>query len=435
MFLKSLALTRRGVLSQGLAAGAALALSEAATAQSPDPLSGAALFRDVERYAAFGDHQTATPADVRTSQWLRDELARAGVKARLAPWTHQQFFLRRQGLRLEGGADVESFPLWWSLGTGPRGVTAPLGELRPGADLRRRIAFIAVPPVQGSSVRPGDAVGRLVVDAAGQGALGLVIVTRDPAGEVVALNAMAGLSPWPIPVLCVGGRDEARLRSAISAQQSATIVIEGELDYAAKAYEVIGSLDRGPRRIVVSTPSSGWFQCAGERGPGIALWLALARWAARQKSDLSYTFVASSGHELESMGIRHFVGHDAPPAARTTSWLHLGAGIATYAYEFGPGGRRRLPTPHPARRLMTNDPAMMPLLKAQFDALPSLAPTLTERPGGEMIVMARQGYRVWGFAGGSAFHHMRSDKPELVTGPELLEPVARATAATLREFA
>jgi hypothetical protein len=51
-----------------------------------------------------------------------------------------------------------------------------------------------------------------------------------------------------------------------------------------------------------------------------------------------------------------------------------------------------------------------------------------------MILMARSGYKVWGFAGGSAFHHMRSDTPERITGPSILEPVARATAAALADI-
>jgi hypothetical protein len=51
-----------------------------------------------------------------------------------------------------------------------------------------------------------------------------------------------------------------------------------------------------------------------------------------------------------------------------------------------------------------------------------------------MVLMASEGYRVWGFAGGSAFHHMPGDLPERITGPELLQPVARAIAGALSEI-
>ena len=71
------------------------------------------------------------------------------------------------------------------------------------------------------------------------------------------------------------------------------MILDGKYQADAEAYEVIGKLNRGKKLVVVTTPSSGWFQCAGERGAGVALWLGLARWAARQKTDFSYQFVAS----------------------------------------------------------------------------------------------------------------------------------------------
>jgi hypothetical protein len=422
-------LSRRRLM---IAAGSAAALASEASAGPSDPLSGEALFADVVRYAGFGDHRTASEADHRTSEWLAEELSLAGLRTKLSPWTCQQFDLRSHRL-LMNGEEIVSFPLWWPATTGPEAVTAPLASAG-AADLSGRIGFMALGPVRGASVLPGDDIGRAVTAAARKQARALVIATRSPAGEVVALNAMSGLSPWPIPVLLTGGREEERLTAAAAAGTLAVVSIEGELDYAAKAGEVIGEIERGPERVVVSTPSSGWFRCAGERGPGIALWLALARWAAGRQGGPSFTFVASSGHELESLGIRHFAGHGAPPPANVRTWLHLGAGIATYDYEFGSAGPRRLERVNPARRLMTNAADYVPLLTRRFAHLEGLSPSLTDQPGGEMILMAREGYRVWGFAGGSAYHHMPGDLPERITGPELLEPVARAIVGALSEI-
>jgi len=426
-----IALNRRSFIISG-AAGAAASTTSTAWAQQSDPFAGAALFADVRHYADLGDHRTASEADHRTSEWLADELSRAGLKASLSPFSCQQFNLRAHRLAVNG-QEIESFPLWWPMATGPQAVSAPLAAAN-APDLAGKLAFVAMGPVRGASVLPGDAVGQAVTAAARKQASGLVIATRSPAGELVALNAMSGLSPWPIPVLLVGGREEARLTEAARTATPASLLIDGELDYKARAYETIGELERGPARVVISTPSSGWFRCAGERGPGIALWLALARWAVRRPDGPSLTFVASSGHELESLGIRHFAAHGAPPPDDVRTWLHLGAGIATWDYEFGPAGARRLNRPSPARRLITNEPGYVPILARHFENLPDLAPTLSAQPGGEMILMAREGYRVWGFAGGSAFHHMPGDLPERITGPELLEPVAHAIARALAEI-
>jgi len=400
-----------------------------------DPLSGERLYADVVKYSSFGDHRTATEADVNTSKWLAEELRKSGLEVELSPWTHQQFFINDHHLILNG-TEIKSFPLWWPTSTGPEPIVAPLAlfdeDGKRGA-LAGKIGVGSIPRERGSSIIAGNGIGDAVVSASRQGAKALLMVTESPTGEIVGLNAMAGLRQWPIPVLCVGQRDERRLRKAAMKGAEASFLLDGYLDYNATAYEVVGRLKRGKNHVVISTPSSGWFQCAGERGPGIALWLAIARWAADSDSDTSYTFVASSGHEMEAMGIRHFAGHGAPPPDEVGTWLHLGAGIATYDYEFGPDGAKKLNRPNPRRRLMTNQEKLMPLLEKNFGGMPGLRPILSETPGGEMILMAREGYEVWGFAGGSAYHHMPGDVPERITGPELLEPVARAVVRTIQE--
>lgn len=415
-----------------LAAGALSVASAPAAAQTSDPLRGAALYADVVRYAAFGDHRTATEPDHQTSRWLEAELKRAGLKAHLSPWPHQQFHIREQRVSV-AGATYDSFPLWWPAPTGPRPLTAPLRLDDGRAALDGAIALIPVDRVPGTSLRAGGEPACRIVSAAGRRARGVVLVTRDPAGEVVALNAMAGLSRLPLPVQCVGGRDEAALTDAAARSATCELLIDGDYDYAARGYEVIGEVGRGPETVVVSTPSSGWFACAGERGPGVAIWLALARRAAADPGPRRWVFVASSGHEMESIGIRHFVAADAPPPDRVKTWLHLGAGVATYAHDFGPNGPIRRPEVSRARRLMTNAAELASSLNRHFAPL-GLRALVGDDPGGEMILMARRGYRVWGFAGGSTFHHMRSDTPERITGPEILEPAARATAAALSDI-
>ena len=87
---------------------------------------------------------------------------------------------------------------------------------------------------------------------------------------------------------------------------------------------------------MISTPYSAWFKAGGERGPGVALFLALARWAAKHPTEDSYLFVASSGHELGGAGIKSFMDKYAPPPDQVTCWLHLGASISAYDWEKTP---------------------------------------------------------------------------------------------------
>lgn len=77
------------------------------------------------------------------------------------------------------------------------------------------------------------------------------------AGDLKTATILSG--SLPIPVMLLGKRAADRLKDG----QPASILIEGRLDTAATAYEVVGHLDRGGPMLVVSTPASGWFHCAG----------------------------------------------------------------------------------------------------------------------------------------------------------------------------
>ena len=427
-------LTRRELLAGGMLALGATALPGIGLARTEADafLKGENLYRDVVAYANLGEHRTATEADVKTSRWLADELRRAGLKVQLHPFKLRQFFPAKIELKV-GGRDVKPFPLWWPTPTGAEPIVAPLaaaGPNPPAGLLKGKIALVKIPQPPGASIVPNSIVHRTLAPIWASGALAVVGVTEVATGEIFALNAMAGPDPWPLPLLAVGQSDEAMLYKAAAQGASTSLLLDGSYDDKAEAFEVVGKLERGKNLVIVSTPSSGWFRCAGERGPGVALWLALARGAAARKSDTSFIFVASSAHELNGLGIKHFIEQVAPKPEAVKCWLHLGAGIATYEYKTEGGKLEKLSTASPMRRLYSA-PQFAPALTEAFAALPDLKPIVTDKPGGEMVLMARQGYPFFGFAGGSTFHHMPGDLPERSTGPELLEPVARSLVKAL----
>jgi hypothetical protein len=344
------------------------------------------------------------------------------------PFHLRQFRLKSARFDVDG-KQIQCFPAWWPKATGPAPVTGKLAVIRDTAQAPTPgvIAVFPMPEVRGASLLPGSPVHPILASLAKSGAIAAVGVSQIETGELMALNAMAGPEPWPIPFLLVGPKDEGAIRTGASG----SMLIDGTYDPAAEAYEVIGNLGRVGKRFIISTPYSGWFRCAGERGPGIALWLALARWAATQQA--SFTFVASSAHELNGLGIRSFIDEVAPNPNEIACWLHLGAGIATYAYKQTPGGLEMLRTPSDMRKLYTV-PQFEGVLREAFSDMPDLKPIVTSKPGGEMILMAQKGYPVMGFAGGSEFHHMPGDIPGRITGPELLEPVARDLVKALTQI-
>ena len=137
------------------------------------------------------------------------------------------------------------------------------------------------------------------------------------------------------------------------------------------AYSLVASLVRGPRQIVVSTPFSGWTQCAGERGPGIATLLALVPWLKQAKPSHSITFIATSGHELGDLGMRDVLAHAAPDPSTVDSWFHLGAGFAARDWYETPIGLVPMKSADPQRYLLASD-TLRGQAAAAFQGLPGL---------------------------------------------------------------
>jgi hypothetical protein len=390
-------------------------------------LSGAKLYEDVISYYNLGEHRTASDADQRTSQWLAGELRGAGLHTTFQTFGLRQFFLRQSRLSI-GNKPIKCFPLWYPRSTGSSPINAALavqGKSAGGQALQGKIAVVKF-PFEASAL--ASEVREVILAAAQSGASAVVAITKGPSKEIIALNTPAGAEPWPVPVVLVGERDESVVMPAAGSGERASLLLDGNDDRDAHARNVIAKLDRGKDLIVVSTPQSGWFRCAAERGPGIALFLGLARWASRRPSGSSFLFVSTSGHELGGLGMRAFQKELAPPPSRVLCWLHLGAGIAAYSWEESATGWNRLREPDSRRYLMTS-PELVPLLTTTFAGLSGLTPT-TGRAVGEFEFMIKAGYRTFGIAAGHRFHHTPADSPEM-TGPEILEPVGRALVNTI----
>jgi hypothetical protein len=395
------------------------------------PLSGAKLYEDVITYYNLGEHRTASEVDLRTSQWLLEQLRRAGLKATFQSFPLRQFFVRPTRLTV-GETTIRAFPLWFPRTTGGVPIIGSLAVFERGAgpeSVRNKIALLKFPASAGTAIQRFHS--DMVLGAAKAGALAAIAVTEGATREIIALNSSVGAEPWPIPVVLAGQRDEPVLNAAARSGAKVSLLVDGEDDAEAKAKNVIARMDRGKNLIVVSTPQSGWFRCAAERGPGIALFLGLARWASRRQSGASFLFVSTSGHELGGLGMLAFLKELAPPPEHVLCWIHLGAGIATYSWGETATGLKRLEEPDPKRILMASR-ELVPVLNTSFAGLPGLTPTI-DRAVGEFELLLKAGYRAFGIAAGHRFHHTPADSPEM-TGPEILEPIGRALTLSLESF-
>lgn len=418
---------RRAVLGGAAFAAAAVSNSAAARAATAS-LAGAPLYADVKAYSALGEHRTGTAGDAATTRWLARALKAAGYQVEIQAFDCPVFDLDRADIVL-GGRILESFPYWTPRATPAGGVTGPLAVGgKPGG-----VALVVLPPGAGGGLyQPPPAE---VVAASESGAGAVVVVTETPLGELAALNRTPQAPAWKVPVVLAAGRDKAALLAAAVAATPVTVRLDGRMAQG-RGENVIGRRPARSKPVVISTPKSGWFHCAGERGSGVAIWLGLARWLAT--TEMNIVLLAASGHEFDGYGGQRFAQTLAPKPADTALWVHIGANVAAYDFARGPKGEAvRQSGPQGQRMLAVSEPLIAAAARA-FAGQPGYAQPFDidqRKAPGEVAHFQALGYApLIGVVAGHPLHHTRRDLPD-VTGPDMLEPVARRLASLIAEVA
>lgn len=376
---------------------------------------------DLDRYGRAGLKASGGAADTTTGAWLEAALKAAGYKTERqtieVPW------FAADTATLTATASIATLiPVAIVQRTPVGGVTARLVRLQVGSgsrDIARAIAMIDLPYARWSSAT-AKAIREPVVAAFAAGARAVVLITNGPTQGALALNAPANAPLFAGPVAVMAPRDALPFYRIAEESGPATLRIEGS-GGRRDAFNLIGRIDRGAARwLVVSTPRSGWFGCVGERGPGIAAWLALARWAATAIGQHNVAFVCNSGHEYEYHGAKASLATLVPKPAQTAFWLHLGANVATRDWH-EPGGGVLLPLPSadPQRFLVTS-PDIVPIARKIFAGEPGLEAAYSASQGsaGELGDIVAAGYpRFAGIFGAHRFHHSIDDDSRTVSAP------------------
>jgi len=402
-------------------------LAESVAQQAPDPfITGDRLYADVKKYVALGEHRTATEADYATSAWLNDRFKQKGFKTNYVPFPVKQFFPQKSSVIL-GPISINAFPLWFVHETGPLTVNAQFVDPRRGDSVNGKIALVRF-PAPGGQLSPAHAAP--LEKMIEQGVKGIVIISEGTTGEIVAFNTFGGQKPWKVPVVLVAPKDSTSLLDAI--HKTVSLSIQGSFK-AQEARNLTAQIGNGSRYIIISTPISGWFRCGGERGPGVAIFNALADWVGenyRQYPAYTFLFTANSGHELDFLGSHIFLHGNAPKPAQVALWLHLGAGIATYDWKATGASFQKIERAPDQRNIMFS-PSLEQAVQKGFAGLPGKRVKVKDGAMGEMGEVAGAGYRnFYGVAYAHRFHHVRSDD-ETNTSPKLLEEAALAIRRTL----
>jgi hypothetical protein len=359
-----------------------------------DVFAPAALRDLIEQYSALGVHRTGWEADERCSDWLIAWLEGHGIEAARPSFTFPRVSVT--GAYVDaGGARIEGVPLHDGAPTPAGGVSGRLTE--SASEWGGRIAVVRSP----------QDIGRLLELSEAARPLAAIAISGDPEGNVLLRNAEAIDHPYGLPVLQVARKDSAPLERSLAAGEVVTMV----LDFSrtpATATNVVGRLphESGAAPLLITTPKSGWFTCAAERGGGLAITMALAAHLARSTArGREVLFLFTSGHEINYYGMLEHLKASPQLREEVGVWVQLGASI---------GARNQ-----PAWRVFSRDETlrrkMTEALERQGLGPVSLAP-VDQRPNGE----AREVFdcRFVAMAGGHPYFHSPRDVPEVSVDAE-----------------
>jgi len=369
-------------------------------------------------FDAQGQHRTGTAVDRASGEWLRREAARAGGQARLVPFDLNRVDVVEAYVEL-GEHRIEGLPMFDGGTTDAAGVSAPTGPEGVHLAIADRAAI--------------GTEGEFLADVRRGGhAKAIVVVTSTSVPGLVPSNARAFTSPYGCPVLQVSsdvrGALEAAARSGVTAR-----VVCRTTRMSTTAVNVVADVpgrNASLAPLVVITPRSGWWTCAGERGGGLVCWLEAMRALSARPLGRRAIFVASSGHELGHLGLDAFLDAHDEFLQGAHAWLHLGANI----------GAGTADTPGAGVRLQASHDELDELMSGALSAAGApVAGRLTRGlvPAGEARNLHLGGARYVSLIGQSNawFHHPDDRYPGAVTASRVAryaDGVARAVTELAR---
>jgi hypothetical protein len=304
-----------------------------------------------------------------------------------------------------GGKRIEGVPLYDGALSGPEGLSGTLAAAGPGA--AGEVGFWL-------DVSPDAAGGRKFVEhRRTTKQSGLIAVTG---GEkyrltpgLALLNAESYDQPFGPAVVQVSSEARAAVEGAAG---SMVRLVSDARRTDVLAYNTLATVvgrDTTLPPVCVMTPRSGWWQCASERGGGVAVWVEMLAAVAAARPARTVNFVASTGHELGHYGLNRYLETRREWIAGSRAWFHLGANFNAAFI--------------PQVRMQFSDAEMRTLA---IDALarqglePDVETPLGQRPMGEARNVA-DGGRYISVLGWNGHFHQASDRyPEAVDVPKTI---------------
>lgn len=338
----------------------------------------------VRAYAALGDHRTGTAVDHETARWFAAALVERGCPARVVDEPYEHW--RADTYLIADGDAVAHLALPY--------------EFDGRIDTDR--VYVAELDVHWGGHR---AVLEPAIDAArAAGAHALAVATKHTYGSLVGVNTSVHAGNG-MPVLLVAGRDFELVRDGSARVYGHAGRRPGRLP------TVVGRSGDTGAPLMLTTPLSGWFRAAGERGTGIAVLLGLVG-ALAARGPLAV--VGTSGHELDFLGARRYAASLAEPPRAI---VHLGASIAVDTA-----------TRHARTNLASLGRAAEHLAAARLQPAAGASDWI-----GEATVWQALGVPLLSISGAGVDFHTPDDLPERATSPAALAATTDAIRLTIEE--
>ena len=346
----------------------------------------------VAAYDNLGYHRTGFCSEPKTGQLLCKSISQPGCKIEFHEYPYL-YCAAESRVRLDN-EEIISIPLYYESVNAVRNSSNV--EIASVDTLQDEIQVYS--EIQGITERAKQKFRDAVV-----------LATHCDSNSLHALNVTPVLKNNLPVILVPGTQSEFLSNQAIAVESEASMCEKTGRNII--AYYGDHKLENS---LVITTPVSGWFQCAGERGTGISLAINLAAYLG---SSRPVTLVLTTGHELGYLGGFEFTNSlEQGPAGV----IHIGSCVGASNTELTAYTNLATDQTETIEKMATD---------IVENVISVSSPLETTNWVGESECWARFGCPVLSIAGSNPLFHTPEDRLPEASTPELLDNTFQVLAA------